>query len=162
MSGITFSGFEVASATMTYATNALDGRHIYFEDEGGHGAPVVIHGGFLDPIELVRASPLARSLEPHRVEDAISVLRRLGLDRAHFVGTSWGGRLGFGIGEHAPDRVLPLVMIGQQPYAIDPEAPLTRLVGKALAHSRTEGIEPLVEAFESIVGRYPEPFRSIY
>jgi pimeloyl-ACP methyl ester carboxylesterase len=68
MSGITFSGFEVASATMTYATNALDGRHIYFEDEGGHGAPVVIHGGFLDPIELVRASPLARSLEPHREE----------------------------------------------------------------------------------------------
>jgi pimeloyl-ACP methyl ester carboxylesterase len=68
MSGITFSGFEVASATMTYATNALDGRHIYFEDEGGHGSPVVIHGGFLDPIELVRASPLAGSLEPHREE----------------------------------------------------------------------------------------------
>jgi pimeloyl-ACP methyl ester carboxylesterase len=177
---------------MPHATNALDGRHIYFEDEGGHGAPVVIHGGFLDPIELVRTSPLARSLEPFReefrlifvdhrghgrsdkphdpaayampvrVEDAISVLNRLGLDRANFVGTSWGGRLGFGIGEHAPERVRSLVVIGQQPYAIDPEGPLTRLVGTTLAQSRTEGIGPLVEAFESIVGRYPEPVRAIY
>jgi pimeloyl-ACP methyl ester carboxylesterase len=131
--GITFSRFEVASAV----------------DDRGHGKSDKPHDS-------------AAHAMPIRVEDAISVLRRLGLDRAHFVGTSWGGRLGFGIGEHAPDRVLPLVMIGQQPYAIDPEAPLTRLVGKALAHSRTEGIEPLVEAFESIVGRYPEPFRSIY
>jgi pimeloyl-ACP methyl ester carboxylesterase len=177
---------------MPYATNALDGCHIHFEDDGGRGAPVVIHGGFLDPIDLVRASPLARSLEPYvdefrliyvdhrghgksdkphdsaayampiRVEDAICVLRRLGLDRAHFLGMSWGGRLGFGIGEHAPERVLSLIMVGQQPYAIDPEGPLALLVGKALAHPKTEGIEPLVAAFESIVGRYPEPVRSIY
>jgi pimeloyl-ACP methyl ester carboxylesterase len=177
---------------MPYATNPLDGCHIYFEDEGGRGAPVVIHGGFLDPIELVRASPLARSLEPFheefrfiyvdhrghgksdkphdpaayamrvRVQDAIAVLGRLGLDRAHFVGISWGARLGFGIGEHASEHVRSLVLIGQQPYAIDPDGPLARLVGTALAESRTQGITSLVRAFESIVGRYPEPVREIY
>jgi pimeloyl-ACP methyl ester carboxylesterase len=75
---------------------------------------------------------------------------------------SWGARLGFGIGEHAPERVLSLVLIGQQPYAIDPDGPLARLVGTALAESRTQGIESLVRAFESIVGRYPEPVREIY
>jgi pimeloyl-ACP methyl ester carboxylesterase len=177
---------------MPYATNALDGCRIYFEDEGGRGAPVVIHGGFLDPVELVRASPLARSLEPFhdefrpiyvdhrghgksdkphdpaayampvRVQDAIAVLDGLGLDRAHFLGMSWGARLGFGIGEHAPERVLSLVLIGQQPYAIDPDGPLARIVGTALAESRMHGIGPLVRAFESIVGRYPEPVREIY
>ena len=177
---------------MPYSTNALDGCRIYLEDEGGPGTPIIMHGGFLDPIELVRASPLARSLEPYRqefrlvyvdhrghgksdkphdpaayampirVEDAMSVLTHLGVDRAHFVGTSWGGRLGFGIGEHAPERVLSLVTIGQQPYAIDPERPLARLVGEALAESRKHGIGTLVEAFESIVGRYPEAVRKIY
>jgi pimeloyl-ACP methyl ester carboxylesterase len=177
---------------MPYATNALDGRHIYFEDEGGRGAPVVIHGGFLDPIDLVRASPLVRSLAPYqdefrliyvdhrghgksdkphdsaayampvRVEDAICVLRSVGVDRAHFLGISWGGRLGFGIGEHAPEPVLSLIVVGQQPYAIDQTGPLARLVGKALARSSRQGIEPLVAAFESIVGRYPEPVRRIY
>ena len=177
---------------MPYSANALDGCRIYHEDDGGPGTPVIVHGGFLDPIELVRASPLARSLEPYReefrlvyvdhrghgksdkphdpaayampirVEDAISVLTFLGLDRAHFVGTSWGGRLGFGVGAHTPERVLSLVTIGQQPYAIDPEGPLARLVGKALAESRRHGIGSLVEAFESIVGRYPERVRKIY
>ena len=177
---------------MPYSTNALDGCRIYHEDDGGPGTPVIVHGGFLDPIELVRASPLARSLGPYREEfrlvyvdhrghgksdkphdpaayampirvaDVTSVLTFLGLDRAHFVGTSWGGRLGFGVGEHAPERVLSLVTIGQQPYAIDPEGPLVRLVGEALVESRSRGIRSLVEAFESIVGRYPEPVRKIY
>jgi hypothetical protein len=41
----------------------------------------------------------------------------------HFAGASYGGRLCFGIGEHAADRVLSLVAGGQQPYAIDPDGP---------------------------------------
>ncbi len=112
------------------AKNALDGGQVYFEDDGGAGAPVVIHGGFGEPVDLVRTSPLARALpadefhaiyvdhrghgcsdKPHdpaayamplRVGDAVAVLDDLGVERAHFLGISWGGRLGFGIGEHAP------------------------------------------------------------
>jgi pimeloyl-ACP methyl ester carboxylesterase len=174
------------------ATNALDGTRVYFEDEGGEGAPVIIHGGFLDPVALVRGSPIAgalrkfpeefrliyvdhrghgRSDKPHdlaayamplRVADAIAVVDELGIERAHFIGTSWGGRLGFGIGEHAPERVRSLVIIGQQPYAIDPNGPLARVVGDALEASRTEGIEALVLAFEAIAGRYPETERALF
>lgn len=73
-----------------------------------------------------------------------------------------GGRLGFGIGEHAPERVSSLVVIGQQPYRISPDGPLTRVVGAALAASRTEGIGALVRAFEAIAGRYPDPERMVY
>ena len=73
---------------------------------------------------------------PLRVADTIAVLDELGLERAHYVGNSWGGRLGFGIGEHAADRVLSLVLGGQQPYAMDPAGPLVKAVTKALAASR--------------------------
>ena len=177
---------------MPYATNALDGLRVYFEDDGGHGPPVVFHGGFLDPVDLVRRSPISRALravsgefrpiyvdhrghgrsdKPHdpgayampvRVADAVAVLDELGIERAHFIGMSWGGRLGFGIGEHAPERVLSLVIVGQQPYAIDPNGPLSRVVGEAMDASRTEGIEALVRAFESIAGRYPDDMRAVY
>jgi pimeloyl-ACP methyl ester carboxylesterase len=177
---------------MSYATNPLDGTRIFFEDDGGDGAPVVIHGGFLDPVPLVRRSPLAaalrpfsdefrtvfvdhrghgRSDKPHqasayamplRAADALSVLDVLGIEAAHFVGMSWGARLGFGIGHHAPERALALVLIGQHPYALDPDGPLARLVGDALRASRTEGIEALVQAFETIVGRYPDDVRAHY
>jgi pimeloyl-ACP methyl ester carboxylesterase len=177
---------------MSYTTNPIDGTRIAFEDDGGAGAPVVIHGGFLDPVPLVRRSPLAVALgsfsdefrtvfvdhrghggsdKPHealayamplRAADAISVLDALDIEAAHFVGLSWGARLGFGIGHHAPERVLSLVLIGQHPYAIDPNGPLTRLVGDALTAARTEGIQTLVNAFESIVGRYPDDVRGHY
>lgn len=177
---------------MSFAINPLDASRVYFEDDGGEGTPVLVLGGLLDPVELVRRAPIARALrersdgfrlvfvdhrghgrsdKPHqaeayampvRVADVVAVIDEAGIDRAHVVGISWGGRLGFGIGEHAPERVRSLVVIGQQPYAIDPRGPLTRIVGEALAASNGRGIVPLVEAFEAIVGRYPDDVRSVY
>ena len=47
---------------MGHVENALDGRQVYFEDDGGAGDPVVIHGGFGEPVDLVRTSPLAQAL----------------------------------------------------------------------------------------------------
>jgi pimeloyl-ACP methyl ester carboxylesterase len=47
---------------MPYAANALDGTRVYFEDDGGDGAAVVAHGGFLDAIDELRDSNLARAL----------------------------------------------------------------------------------------------------
>ena len=168
---------------MPYARNARDGTRVYFEDAGGDGVPVVFHGGLIDSVESVRSSPVAqavqaladefravyvdhrgvgRSDKPHDVEayamplraaDAVAVLDELGMARVHFVGASWGGRLGFGIGEHAPDRVLSLVMGGQQPYAIDPDGPLARVVTESLTASRETGsLEPFVEALEASTG----------
>jgi pimeloyl-ACP methyl ester carboxylesterase len=173
---------------MPYALNALDGRRVYFEDDGGDGAPVVLHGGFLDSVVDVRESDIAQALppgefrliyadhrglgrsdKPHdpeayamplRVADAVAVLDQLGIERAHFIGMSWGGRLGFGIGQHAPERVLSLVIGGQQPYAW-PDSPLTRIVTDALAAPQTEGTDALVEAFEAFWGvQFPEPQRT--
>lgn len=161
---------------MSYATNGRDGARLYFEDEGGDRIPVVLYGGFLDKVEDLRESEIARALprdefrpvyadhrglgrssKPHdpaayamplRVADAAAVLDHLGIERAHFVGKSWGGRLCFGIGQHAPERVRSLVIGGNQPYAW-PDSPLARIVTEGLAASREEGsMEPTVQAFE--------------
>lgn len=180
---------------MPYARNELDGSRVYFEDDGGSGAAVVLHGGILDWVELVRASNIAQALQglpedefrliyvdhrgvgrsdkPHEVEaytmplrvaDAVAVLKELGIERAHFIGMSYGARLGFGIGEHAPERVLSLVLGGQQPYAINPDGPLARIITVTLAESRREGtLEPFVAALESFSGvRFPEVQRALY
>lgn len=58
---------------------------------------------------------------PTRVADAVAVLDALGIERAHFPGSSWGARLGFALGEHAPERVLSLVLCDNQPYEWDLE-----------------------------------------
>jgi pimeloyl-ACP methyl ester carboxylesterase len=174
---------------MPYVTNPRDGVRIYFEDEGGAGAPVLLHDGFADSVEdlrewgIARALPTAefrpiyvdhrghgRSDKPHgpeayaiplRVADALAVLDRLEIERAHFIGRSWGGRLCFGIGEHARERILSLVIGGNQPYAW-PDTPLARLVTLALsAASEAGSIEPLVRAFEEFWAiRFPDAQRT--
>lgn len=173
---------------MPYAINPLDGLRIYFEDDGGDGVPVVVHGGFLDSVAEVRESSLARALpasefrviyvdhrglgrsdKPHetaaytmplRVGDAVAVLDEQAIARAHFIGMSWGGRLGFGIGEHAPDRVLSLIIVGQQPYAW-PDSPITRAVTEGLMATRTKGAAGVVEALETFWGvRFPDARRN--
>ena len=174
---------------MPYAKNALDGSRIYFEDDGGTGAPVVLHGGFLDSVATVRGLDLAQALrdefrliyvdhrglgrsdKPHdpdayamplRVADAVAILDELGIERAHFIGMSWGGRLGFGIGELAPERVLSLVIGGQQPYRW-PDSPLTTLVTDGLIETQTQGMEGLVQAMEAFWKiRFPEALRARY
>ena len=177
---------------MPYSSNGVDGTRIYFEDDGGDGVPTVILGGFLDPVPVVRRWPLAVALgarreqlrlvyvdhrghgrsdaprEPeayemrHRVDDVISVLDALGLERAHVVGLSWGARLGFGIVELAPERVRSLIAVGQHPYRLRLDGPLARTVEVAVEATRERGIVALVEAFEAIVGRYPDAIRTLY
>lgn len=178
---------------MPYARNSKDGARVYFENDGGKGAAVMLYGGILDSVELVRSSHIAKALQalpdefrpiyadhrglgrsdkPHdieayampiRVADAVAVLAELGVERAHFIGTSYGGRLCFGIGEHAPKRVLSLVIGGQQPYAMDPSGPLARVVIEGVAASRTEGIEAFVKALERFAGvRLPDAQRVKY
>lgn len=160
---------------MPYATNAQDGTRVYFEDDRGDGAAVVLHGGLLDSVTDVRESAIARALpgagfrvvyvdhrglgnsdKPHdpdayampiRAADGVAVLDELGIERAHFIGQSWGGRLGFGVGEHASQRVRSLVIGGNQPYAW-PDSPLIRTVTSALEAAQIEGMEALVGAFE--------------
>jgi pimeloyl-ACP methyl ester carboxylesterase len=178
---------------MPYAVNPRDGSRIYFEDDGGAGAPVLLYGGILDSVELVRRSRvvdalrelgdelqlvfadhrgLGRSDRPHDVAayamplqaaDAVAVLDALDIERTHVIGRSYGGRLAFGIGEHAPQRVLSLVAGGQQPYAVERDGPLARVIVASLEGTRRDGVHVLVEALESYWDtRFPEPERSGY
>ena len=100
---------------------------------------------------------------PLRVADATAVLDELGIERAHFIGTSYGGRLCFGIGEHAPERVLSLIIGGQQPYAMDRNSPIARAVIEGIEASHTQGIEAVVEALERFSSvRFPDSQRKKY
>src|SRR5919108_6250192 len=129
---------EAERRGMPYATNGQDGTRVYFEDEAGGGTPVVLHDGFGDSVEDLREWKIAQALpaaefrliyvdhrghgrsdRPHdpdayeirlRTADAVAVLDQLRIERAHFIGRSWGGRLCFGIGEHAAGRVRSLVI----------------------------------------------------
>jgi pimeloyl-ACP methyl ester carboxylesterase len=173
---------------LPYATNAVDGIRTYFEDAGSAGPPVLFYTGFADPLEVAKASGLARVLsgdfrmifadhrgqggsekpgEPSayalatRVAEALAVLDALCIERAHFLGSSWGARLGFALGEHAPERLLSLVLCGNQPYAWDLESPTAQAVAAAVGASRKEGMKGFVETFESALGyRFPEPDRT--
>ncbi|MEO8477838.1 MAG: alpha/beta hydrolase [Actinomycetota bacterium] len=177
---------------MPLTANAMDGTRVSFEDDGGTGTPVVILGGFLDPVGLVREAPISRALTerssefrlmfvdhrghgrsgaPHepasyampvRVADVVAAMDAAEIERANVVGISWGGRLGFGMGAIAPARLRSLVAIGQQPYAIRPDGPLATAVARAMADAERRGVAALVETFEAAAGRYPEEIRSIY
>jgi len=172
---------------MPFATNAHDESRVYFEDDGDDGTPIVILGWIPRSDRAGPGAPIARALQkltsefrliyvdhrghgrsakPHeakayamplRVADVVAVLDRLGIERAHFVGISWGGRLCFGIGSMRRS-VCGRSSSSSAAYAIDKDGPLTRVVGEALAASEVQGIEALVEAFEGIAGRYPETF----
>ena len=173
---------------MPHATNPVDGVRTYFEDTGGAGPPVLFYTGFADPLEVAKASRLARKLRdefrliladhrgqggsdtppeasayalPTRVGDAVAVLDALGIERAHFLGSSWGARLGFALGEHAPERLLSLVLCGNQPYAWNLESPIAKAVAASIAASRQDGMKGFVETFESALGySFPEPDRT--
>jgi pimeloyl-ACP methyl ester carboxylesterase len=145
---------------MPFARNALDGCSIYFEDDGGNGPPIVFLNGLGDPVAASRRWGVSAALasdhrciyvdqrghglsdKPHdpaayttplRVADVVAVLDALGIERSHFIGASWGARLLFGVGEHAPDRVLTLTMGGQTPYAMNPDGPLVKMVTRAFS-----------------------------
>ncbi len=173
---------------MPYATNAVDGVRTYFEDSGGADPPVLFYTGFADPLDVARASRLARALSSEfrlifadhrgqggsdkplqadsyalltRVADAVAILDALGVERAHFLGSSWGARLGFAVGEHAPGRLLSLVLCGNQPYAWNLDSQTAYAVRAAIAASREQGMGGFVETFETMLGyRFPEPDRT--
>ena len=173
---------------MSYATNPLDGVRTYFEDTGGRGAPIVVYPGFADPLAYAKTSPLVRALEaefrlifadhrgqgrsdkPHdvasyslatRVGDVVALLDALNIERAHFLGFSWGARLGFAVGASAPERVLSLALCGNQPYEWPTESRMLRAVSEAASIGRREGITAFVESWEAAMGEtFSEPGRS--
>jgi len=98
---------------------------------------------------------------PARAADAVAVLDAVNVDRGHFLGSSWGARLGFALGEYAPERVLSLILCGNQPYGWNLDSPTAHAVTAAIAASRRDGMTGFVETFETALGyRLPEPDRT--
>ena len=121
---------------MPYVDNS--GVKIHYHVEG-NGPPLVMqHGltsslenwyayGFVEELQkdyrliLVDARGHGRSDKPHdpadydlklRVNDVLAVMDDLGVDKAHYMGYSMGGRIAFGIAMHALDRFQSLIIGG--------------------------------------------------
>jgi pimeloyl-ACP methyl ester carboxylesterase len=125
---------------MPYA--ASQGARIYYEVEG-EGSPLLLHHGFTSRLRAWRQHGYVAALrgrhrlvlldarghgasdKPHdreayrmplRVADVVAVLDAAGVDRAHYLGYSMGGTVGFALARLAPERLRSLVVGGAHPY----------------------------------------------
>lgn len=126
---------------MPYATN--NGVRIHYHIEG-EGSPLVLMHGFTGSIEdwyeadyveplkqgykliLIDSRGHGYSDKPHtseayapnhRASDVTAVLDALSLRKAHFLGYSMGGFIGFALIGYSPQRFHSFILGGQQPYS---------------------------------------------
>jgi pimeloyl-ACP methyl ester carboxylesterase len=128
-----------------FAINPADGIRIAYRRSGnasGTGPPIVmVHGTALSQaiwrgfgytrdlgtdheVVTLDLRGHGRSDKPHEqaaysselfVGDVLAVLDQLGMDRAHYLGYSLGGRVGFSIAAAHPERMLSFVTAGGAP-----------------------------------------------
>ena len=125
---------------MPYADS--NGVKIHYHVEGD-GPPIILqHGfsgnlhdwanaGYVDALKQEYTLVLAdtrghgRSDKPQDVEaydmklksdDNVAALDDLGIDKAHYMGYSLGGRTGYGVAKHAPERFHSIIIGGMHPY----------------------------------------------
>ena len=153
------------------------GVSIHYHVEGD-GPPLVLqHGltsslenwyayGFVEELKkgyrliIVDARGHGRSGKPHdpkdydlkfRVNDVLAVMDDLGVSKAHYMGYSMGGRIGFGIVMHALDRFYSLIIGGvsaDTPNSDVPPQERIDLLRKGMARyvADTEAKEGMIEA----------------
>ena len=126
---------------MDYVQNPADGIRIAYRVEGSGPALVMVHGtalsqaiwrGFGYVRELATDFTTVtldlrghgRSGKPHEraayraealVSDILAVLDEAGIDRAHYLGYSLGGRVGFSLAATHPERMLSFVSAAGSP-----------------------------------------------
>jgi len=139
------------------------GVKIHYHVEGDGPTLVLQHGltsslenwyayGFVEELRkdyrliLVDARGHGRSDKPHdpkdydlklRVNDVLAVMDDLGVGKAHYMGYSMGGRIGFGIVMHALDRFHSLIVGGisaDTPNSDVPPQERIDLLRKGMAH----------------------------
>jgi pimeloyl-ACP methyl ester carboxylesterase len=134
---------------MPYSNN--QGVRIHYELEGEGSALVLLHGlsedldwwrdyGYVESLKndykliLIDARGHGASDKPHNpdayklelfVNDIVCVLDDLRIGKAHFLGFSMGGWIGFGIGKYGPERFYSLIIGAMSPYK-DPAKDDTR------------------------------------
>lgn len=122
----------------------VNGQHLFFQDSGGLGAPIIFSHGFLMDHEMF--APQVDSLsgefrcitwdergfgetpasEPFTywdsADDALALLTHLKIDAAFFVGMSQGGFISLRAALRAPERILGLGLIDTQGGVEEEEA----------------------------------------
>ena len=161
---------------MPYVNN--QGVRIHYQVTGGGSPLVLLHGfsasmedwyefGYVEMLKqehrliLVDARGHGGSEKPHEPEayelkrfasDIVAVLDELHITKAHFLGYSMGGWIGFGMVKYASPRLDSLIIGGAQPYGI------------SFAHIR-EALSNGIEAWMAIVERWglysPEALKRI-
>jgi pimeloyl-ACP methyl ester carboxylesterase len=152
---------------------SVRGAHLYYEDSGGPGEPVLFSHGllwdshlFTRQVEALRgryrcisydhrgqgrseAPPGGSPIDLHTVyEDAVSVVQALGLAPCHFVGLSMGGFVGLRLAARHPELLRSLVLLDTSASAELPgNLPRYRLL-TAVTHWL--GLRPVVDRIMAI------------
>ena len=163
---------------MPYANN--QGVRIYYEVEG-EGPPLVLmygiinsvdiwrHFGYVEPLRndyrliLIDTRGHGASDKPHDPEaytlpllaaDVVAVLDDLDISKAHYLGYSMGGFIGYGIAKYAPERFHSLIIGGARlPWKRDPE----RATHAFETYKCREEMETFLAAIEVLAGTWWTP-----
>lgn len=158
---------------MPYANN--QGVRIHYEVEGKGPSLVLLHGcegslqtfhdyGYVEALKdryqltLIDIRGHGDSDKPHNSEayniktlvaDVVAVLDHLKVNKAHFLGYSFGGGIGFGIAKYAPERFHSLIIGGAHPYeaSADELAELDSYI-----HTRRKGKDAVIAEYEQQLG----------
>ena len=163
---------------MPFANN--QGVRIHYEVEGD-GPPLMLVGGiglglefwqqagYVEPLKndyqliLIDTRGHGGSDKPHDpeayklallVSDVVAVLDDLSVSKAHYLGYSMGGGIGYAIAKHAPERFHSLIIGGHGvPWESDPQLPNSVLD----FFKFKEGMEPCIAASKSRCGAWWAP-----
>ena len=168
---------------MPFADN--DGIRIHYKVEG-EGPPLVLYHGLSLSLEFWRILGYVEALKrnyqlilidarghgysdkPHdpeaynyelMVADVLSVLDDLNIEKAHFLGYSTGGRVGWLIGKYAPDRFYSLIIGGASPTEQNPDVP-NPMIDWWVSLFR-QGNEAVIATYEKMGVKLPSDAKSI-
>jgi pimeloyl-ACP methyl ester carboxylesterase len=96
------------------------------------------------------ADPAAYSLATFAA-DLIAVLDDLGIDRAHVLGYSMGGQIGYALAQHYPQRLRSLTVGGMSPYRTS-RGDTRRFLLQLYEQAAQEGVETLIEGIRTWAG----------
>jgi 3-oxoadipate enol-lactonase len=145
----------------------VNGQHLYFEDTGGDGPPVIFNHGFLLDHEMFAPQVAALSDRFRCITwdqrgfgqtsagapftyydsaaDCLALLDHLGIERAVLAGMSQGGFLSLRAALTAPDRVTALVLIDTQAGVEDPQTlPLYQALHDEWVTNSPAGVQDVV------------------
>lgn len=158
---------------LPYADNK--GVRVHYEVEGKGSPLVLVHGlygslqdwyesGYVEPLKkdyhliLIDVRGHGLSGKPHDseaytvkliVSDVVAVLDSLNISKAHFLGYSMGGWIGFGIAKYAPQRIYSLIIGSAHPYETSADE---RAAFDSYIQLWKKGIEAVIAGYEKETG----------